>query len=66
MTEKRMAVVKHAWNFLDQQGSKSINFGEMLSKYNGAAHPRVRTREKKVESVMNEFETCMGARARGA
>lgn len=61
-----MAVVKHAWSFLDQSGSKSINFGEMLSKYNASAHPRVRTREKKVESVINEFETCMGARARGA
>jgi hypothetical protein len=36
-----------------------------LDKYNAAAHPRVRTREKKLESVYNEFESCMGARTQG-
>ncbi len=56
MNEKRLAVVKHAWNFLDPAGVKSIAFPAILDKFNASAHPRVRTREKKVESVYNEFE----------
>jgi hypothetical protein len=56
MNEKRMAVVKHAWNFLDPMEVKSLPFPAILDKYNASAHPRVRTREKRLESVLNEFE----------
>ena len=35
----------------------------MLQSYNCQSHPRVLTREKKQETVYNEFEQCIGARS---
>lgn len=63
MNEKRLAVVKHAWQYLDPLGSKRLSMSSLMSKYNAGDHPRVRTREKKIESVYAEFEQCMGARS---
>lgn len=37
----------------------------MLQSYNCQSHPRVLTREKKQETVYNEFEQCIGARSSG-
>jgi len=65
MNEKRLAVVKHAWQFLDSTGAKRVSFGQLNKAYNAAEHPRVRTREKKAETVAAEFEQCMGARSQG-
>jgi hypothetical protein len=35
----------------------------MANSYNCAAHPRVKTREKKPETVLQDFLNCMGPRA---
>lgn len=63
--EKRLAAVKHAWNFLDQSGKGFLSLTELCQQYNAAAHPRVRTREKKTETVAREFEEAVTARAQG-
>jgi len=47
MNEKRLAVVKHAWQFLDKQGAKRVQLAQLLKLYQAQAHPRVLTREKK-------------------
>jgi Ca2+-binding EF-hand superfamily protein len=65
MNEKRLAVVKHAWQFLDDSASGRVPLRKLLELYNSNAHPRVRTREKKPESVAAEFETCIAPRAQG-
>lgn len=36
-----------------------------MKLFNSQAHPRVRTREKKPETVYNEFEICISQRAQG-
>lgn len=59
MNEKRIAVVKHAWNFLDDQGAKRVSLDKLLKLYNSDAHPRVRTREKRSETVYNDFQDCI-------
>ena len=66
MNEKRLAVVKHAWQFLDESGAKQVQYSKLASLYNLQGHPRVRTREKKPETVQAEFEKCMGARQQGS
>jgi len=60
MNEKRMAVVKHAFQVLDQTGNKKLDFQKLCQRYNAEAHPRVRTREKRAETVMNDFVELMG------
>jgi hypothetical protein len=55
-----LAVVKHAWQFLDDGCIKRVPFDKLLKLYNCQVHPRVRTREKKVETIFSEFEQCMG------
>ena len=37
----------------------------LANSFNCAAHPRVKTREKKAETVLSDFVNCMGARAQG-
>jgi len=59
MNEKRMAVIKHAYQFLDAEKKGFIPLKKLVESYNGAAHPRVRTREKKVETVMDDFVNSM-------
>ena len=56
MNEKRLAVVKHAWQILDDANIKRVAFSKLEQKYQAIAHPRVRTREKKAETIQNEFE----------
>ena len=62
MNEQRLAVVKHAWQFLDDANQRRVSYSKLASLYNLQGHPRVRTREKKAETVQKEFETCMGGR----
>ena len=65
MNEKRLAVVKHAFQFLDTNGTGRLSLDRLCQIYNAQVHPRVRTREKKPESVFDEFQMCMGQRAQG-
>ena len=40
-----------------------MSFEALVGNYNAPAHPRVTAREKKAETVMNDFVTLMGAYA---
>jgi hypothetical protein len=37
----------------------------LCQSYNAQSHPRVLTREKRQETVYNDFENLLGARAQG-
>jgi len=63
MNERRLAVVKHAFQFLDEAGAKRLSLDKLSKVYNAQVHPRVRTREKKPENVYNEFIMCISQRA---
>lgn len=65
MNEKRLAVVKHAWQSLDESGTGKIPWGKIQTAYKADEHPRVKTREKKVETVRAEFVETMGKRQQG-
>ena len=52
MNEKRIAVVKHAFQFLDQDGTGQLSLDKLSTMFNANAHPRVRTRDKKPETVL--------------
>ena len=60
MNEKRLAVVKHAWQSLDKAGAKKVSFEDLQSIYQVEQHPRVRTREKTTDQVRAEFVENMG------
>jgi Ca2+-binding EF-hand superfamily protein len=60
MNEKRLAVVKHAWQTLDESATGRISWGKLQTAYQVEAHPRVRTREKKSETVRAEFVETLG------
>lgn len=64
MNEKRLAVVKHAWQSLNEASGDSISWGKLQTAYQVEQHPRVRTREKKSEQVRAEFVELMGKRQR--
>ena len=54
-----MSIVKKAWQKLSQ-GAPSVSFETIVSQYNAPAHPRVTSREKRAETVMNDFVQLMG------
>ena len=60
-----MAVVKHAWQCLDDTGAGRITWGKLQSAYKADEHPRAKTREKKTEAVRAEFIDTMGTRVQG-
>lgn len=62
MVDKRLAVVKHAWQVISR-GAPSVPFQLLQENYNANAHPRVRTREKRSETVRADFCELMGSRA---
>lgn len=64
-SEKRMAVVKYAFQMLDSAGTGQLSFQDLLTRYNAGAHPRVKLREKKEDTVLAEFEGGLGLRADG-
>jgi hypothetical protein len=49
MNEKRLAVVKYAWQSLDEAGQGKLAWSKLQTVYQVEAHPRVRTREKRSE-----------------
>jgi Ca2+-binding EF-hand superfamily protein len=59
-SDNRLAVVKSAFAKVSG-GQPSVSFETLVSNYNAPAHPRVVSREKKAETVMNDFVTLMGA-----
>lgn len=73
MSEKRLAVVKHAFQFLDRNNQKYLALSELVSLYQAKVccvllchliltmqdHPRVRTREKTSDQVRAEFHNAI-------
>jgi hypothetical protein len=59
MTEARSAVVKQAFQLLDEEGKGCVPFEFLLKKYCAEGHPRVRTREKAAEDVFKDFEASI-------
>ena len=56
VSAERVSVVRQAWQQL--AGSKdSISYDELVKRFHAAHHPRVLTREKKTETVFNDFTT---------
>ena len=62
MSNNRLGVCKAAFQKLSG-GADSVSFETLVSNYNAPAHPRVTSREKKAETVMNDFVTLMSAQA---
>ena len=58
-----MAVVKHAFQSMDAGGSGAVSMDQLQKSFNAGEHPRVRTREKRAETVFNDFMNAMAARA---
>jgi hypothetical protein len=54
MSSERLSIVKHAWTKL-ACGAGEVDFEAIVSKYNAPMHPRVTSREKKAETVFNDF-----------
>lgn len=64
MSNDRIAIVKKAFDFLSE-GASSVSFESLVGRYNAPAHPRVTSREKKAETIFNDFVTIMGQYAQG-
>jgi len=56
MSERRLALVKHAFHFLDVDGSRTLPLALLYKSFKAEAHPRVRSRQKTAEQVRQEFE----------
>jgi len=61
MSEARLSIVKHAWQKIGG-GAADCDFEAVVAKYNAPAHPRVTSREKKAETVFNDFVNILGAK----
>ena len=46
ITDKRRAVINHAFNNLDAQAKNFIDFDHLLNNFNPHCHPRVRIMHK--------------------
>jgi len=64
-SEKRISVVKYAYQMLDSEGTGQLSLTDLVSRYNAANHPRVKLREKKTENIADEFYTGLSYRAGG-
>lgn len=62
ISDSRLAVCKAAFKKC-AGGQNSVSFETLVGNYNAPAHPRVTSREKKAETVMNDFVQLMGAQA---
>lgn len=62
MSNERLSIVKLAWEKI-AKGADSCSFETLVQCYNAPAHPRVMSREKKAETVFNDFVTILGQRA---
>lgn len=54
ISNDRLAIVKKAWTKVSA-GAASVSMESIVAKYNAPAHPRVTSREKRAETVMNDF-----------
>lgn len=63
--EKRVAAVKYAYGMLDTYMKGNISLNDLIPRYNAHAHPRVKLREKKVETIQQEFEEGLRYRTQG-
>ena len=63
MNEPRSAIVKQSFQLLDEEGKGYVPVEALLKRYNAAAPPRVRTRDKAAEEVMKDFEVAIQKRA---
>lgn len=59
MSEKRLSIVKHAFQFLNVNNEDKIRIDDLLRLYRPEDHPRVRTREKTVDQVLTEFKNAI-------
>ena len=56
MSERRLALVKHAFHFLNVEGVKILPLELLRKAFKAEAHPRVRSRQKTAQQVREEFE----------
>lgn len=56
MSERRLALVKHAFHFLDVDGARILPLSLLNKSFKAEAHPRVRSRQKTAQQVRQEFE----------
>lgn len=59
ISDKRLAVVKHAFQFLDKRNTGNLLVEDLIQQYRASAHPRVRTRQKSAEEVKSEFANAI-------
>ena len=55
-------MIKHAFQFLDEKKQRRVSFDFLQQAYKASEHPRVKTREKKVETIRGDFVNAMGSR----
>lgn len=60
MSEKRIAIVKQAFQILDEEGKGYVDYKALIGRYHAELHPRVKIREKTPEVVKKEFENTLG------
>ena len=64
MSDARIAHVKKVFQKLDSQNQGCISLGELISRFDGSEHPSVRTKEKSVAQVEQEFQEAITARSK--
>ena len=64
-SDKRIGVVKYAWQMLDSEHSGQCDLQDLAARFNAANHPRVKLREKTEQNVQLEFEAGLGFRCQG-
>ena len=65
MSDRRLSAVKAAFQNLDSNQSGFLNLNNLLSRFQPAGHPRVVTREKTAETVVNELRASLSKYAQG-
>mmetsp|Transcript_7866 Transcript_7866/g.8924 ORF Transcript_7866/g.8924 Transcript_7866/m.8924 type:complete len:254 (+) Transcript_7866:10-771(+) len=63
--DKRVAVVRYAFQSLDRSGAGALSLADLVANFRAAAHPRVKLREKQEDRVLAEFEAGLSLRADG-
>ena len=55
MSERRLKLVKQAFNMIDVDGSGMVDADEIALKYNASKHPEVLSGKKNPNEIMKEF-----------
>jgi hypothetical protein len=63
MSDARIEHVKKTFQRLDRGHQGYLILGDLIGKYNSELHPRVRTREKTVCQVQQEFAQAISAKS---